>query len=156
MGLKLSKEEQYGIMALVDLSKSFNNGSSRVKAIAERQEIPTRFLEQIFSKLRQANIVIGKRGPAGGYTLSTSPEEISLGDIINALRPTSTDSGSETAVHGLAGVVSNVWQEVEDSFQQTLNQVSLATLRDRVVTEEVGTSEQTSTDTDNTGFVSGM
>ena len=92
MSLRLSKEERYGIMALIDLSRNTNGTTNdestdvvRVRTIAERQDIPTRFLEQIFSKLRQANIVVGKRGPQGGYRLARDPNEITLDSVLRAL-----------------------------------------------------------------------
>lgn len=49
MAVKLSREEQYGIMALVDLAYNLNGGPAQVRQIAKRQRIPQRFLEQIFA-----------------------------------------------------------------------------------------------------------
>ena len=54
----------------------------QIKDIARRQEISPRYLEQIFQKLRDADILISKRGPMGGYSLAKSPQEITVGDII--------------------------------------------------------------------------
>ncbi len=87
MAVKLSREEQYGIMALVDLAYNLNGGPAQVRQIAKRQRIPQRFLEQIFAKLRQANVVVGKRGPRGGYSLAKDPSEVKLEEVMRALRP---------------------------------------------------------------------
>jgi Rrf2 family iron-sulfur cluster assembly transcriptional regulator len=78
MAVKLSREEQYGIMALVDLAYNLNGGPAQVRQIARRQKIPQRFLEQIFAKLRQSEVVVGKRGPRGGYSLAKYTKEIRL------------------------------------------------------------------------------
>jgi len=151
MGLKLSKEEQYGIMALIDLSQA--GQSARVKSIAERQDIPKRFLEQIFNRLRQADIVVGKRGPAGGYTLARPAHEIKLNTIMAALKPVPTEastSGEVVTSNGLAGSVTSFWSEVEEQFNQTLGNITLASLRDR--TEDLEPEEDFTTDLNSNSF----
>ena len=83
--VKLSNKGRYAILALFDIA-FFNDGRpTQVKDIAERQEIPPRFLEQIFQDLKRAGIVGSKRGPQGGYSLSRRPLEIRLGDVVRAL-----------------------------------------------------------------------
>jgi len=139
MSLKLSQEEKYGIMALIDLSQA--GQSARVKNIAERQNIPKRFLEQIFNRFRQADIVVGKRGPAGGYTLAKPADEIKLNTIMAALKPTSKEKPAIN--NGLSTTISNVWSEVEEKFNQTLETISLENLRDLADSQ---TTEETTTD----------
>jgi Rrf2 family protein len=83
--VKLSNKGRYAVRALFDIA-FFNDGRpTQVKDIAERQDIPPRFLEQIFQDLKRAGIVGSKRGPLGGYSLSRRPIEIRLGDVIRAL-----------------------------------------------------------------------
>jgi Rrf2 family protein len=81
----ISTRSRYGLRALVHLAR--NDGSSPVSlaGIAEMEEIPIRYLEQIFGRLRTADIVRGRRGPGGGYVLSRKPCEISLLDVIKVL-----------------------------------------------------------------------
>ncbi len=130
MAVKLSREEQYGIMALVDLAYNLNGGPAQVRQIAKRQQIPQRFLEQIFAKLRQADVVVGKRGPRGGYSLAKDPKEIRLEEVMKALRP-KLQEDDKTGAPALAGLIDTVWSEIEGSFQTTLRGVSLANLCDR-------------------------
>jgi len=130
MAVKLSREEQYGIMALVDLAYNLNGGPAQVRQIAKRQRIPQRFLEQIFAKLRQADVVIGKRGPRGGYSLAKDPREIRLEEVMKALRPKLQEDTREDQPR-LAELIDTVWSEIEGSFQSTLREVSLANLCDR-------------------------
>ena len=130
MAVKLSREEQYGIMALVDLAYNLNGGPAQVRQIAKRQRIPQRFLEQIFAKLRQAEVVIGKRGPRGGYSLAKDPSEIRLEEVMRALRP-KLQEDDRTDIPALANLIDNVWTEIEGSFQSTLRGVSLKNLCER-------------------------
>lgn len=130
MAVKLSREEQYGIMALVDLTYNLNGGPAQVRQIAKRQKIPQRFLEQIFAKLRQANVVVGKRGPRGGYSLAKDPNEIKLEEVMRALRPRLQED-TRTDAPALAELIDVVWSEIEGSFHSTLRGVSLANLCQR-------------------------
>lgn len=130
MAVKLSREEQYGIMALVDLAYNLGGGPAQVRQIAKRQRIPQRFLEQIFAKLRQADVVIGKRGPRGGYSLAKEAKDIRLEEVMRALRPKLQEDNRQDAP-ALAELIEVVWSEIEGSFQSTLRGVSLASLCER-------------------------
>ena len=130
MAVKLSREEQYGIMALVDLAYNLDGGPAQVRQIAKRQRIPQRFLEQIFAKLRQADVVVGKRGPRGGYSLAKDPGEIKLEEVMQALRPKLQEDDKSDAP-ALANLIDSVWSEIEGSFQSTLRGVSLQNLCER-------------------------
>lgn len=142
MAVKLSREEQYGIMALVDLAYNLNGGPAQVRQIAKRQQIPQRFLEQIFAKLRQADVVVGKRGPRGGYSLAKEPSDIKLEEVMRALRPKLQEDNRENAP-ALAELIDTVWSEIEGSFQSTLRSVSLKNLCERA--ESFGLKDTAST-----------
>ena len=83
--VRWSLQVQYGVYAMFDLSYNGRETPVQVRVIGERQQIPTRYLEQIFQRLRQARLVEGKRGPGGGYRLARAPREISLRDIVEAI-----------------------------------------------------------------------
>ncbi len=141
MAVKLSREEQYGIMALVDLAYNLNGGPAQVRQIAKRQKIPQRFLEQIFAKLRQADVVVGKRGPRGGYSLAKDPKNIKLEEVMRALRP-KLQEDQRTDAPALAELIDVVWSEIEGSFQSTLRGVSLESLCERA--KQLGISDSSS------------
>ena len=83
--MKLSNKGRYAVRALFDIA-FFNDGRpTQVKDIAERQNIPPRFLEQIFQDLKRGGIVGSKRGPQGGYSLTRRAVDIKLGDVVRAL-----------------------------------------------------------------------
>lgn len=83
--MKLSQRGEYALRALLVLGMNHGPNVVRIKDIAEQQNIPRRFLEQILNDLRAAGFVQSKRGVAGGYRLQRDPREISLADIIRHL-----------------------------------------------------------------------
>ena len=83
--MRLSRQVQYALCGIFDLAYNGASGPVRVQTIGERQRIPHRFLEQIFQRLRKADLVRGKRGPGGGYVLTRAPERISLRDVVEAI-----------------------------------------------------------------------
>lgn len=83
--MKLSNKGRYAVRALFDIAFYNEGRPTQVKDIAERQNIPPRFLEQIFQDLKRSGIVGSKRGPQGGYSLARKAAEIRLGDVVRAL-----------------------------------------------------------------------
>lgn len=83
--MRLSQQAQYAICGMFDLAYGHRDAPVQVRVIGERQRIPERYLEQIFQRLRKAELVRGKRGPGGGYVLARPAEEITLRDILEAV-----------------------------------------------------------------------
>ncbi len=84
--MRLTTKSRYGARAIFDLTYNFAGRPVQVKDISRREEIPLRYLEQIFRQLKQANIVKSVRGPAGGYLLARDAKKITVGDIIHAMK----------------------------------------------------------------------
>src|SRR3972149_8149431 len=80
-----SAKGEYGIMAVLDLALTNGADPVQAKAIADRQGIPLRFLEQILSALKHAGLVESSRGAHGGYRLTKPAEDIRVGDVIQAV-----------------------------------------------------------------------
>jgi len=83
--VRWSLQVQYGVYAIFDLAYNGREVPVQVRVIGERQQIPTRYLEQIFQRLRRARLVRSKRGPGGGYSLARPPREITLRDVVEAI-----------------------------------------------------------------------
>ena len=67
--MKISTRVRYGLKALVYIAdKSSENKLVRIKEISDEQGISVQYLEQILFKLKNENIIEGKRGPNGGYS----------------------------------------------------------------------------------------
>src|SRR3954468_23975310 len=84
--MKLSTKSRYGVRAVFDIAFHNQGRPTQARDIARRQEVSLRYLEQIFQELRRAHLVDAKRGPKGGYSLSRSPENITLGDVLRAVQ----------------------------------------------------------------------
>ncbi len=70
---------------MVDLARHWGVGTVSLHAVAEREDLPEAYLEQLVASLRKAGLVQGKRGAGGGYMLTRDPAQISAGDIVRAL-----------------------------------------------------------------------
>jgi len=81
----LSCRAQYATRAMLDLSLFYETGPIKIHDIAERQNIPYKFLQQILVSLRMTGFVQSRKGPGGGYFLAVEPKEITLGSVIRAI-----------------------------------------------------------------------
>ena len=82
--MMLSTKGRYAVMAMVDLARETKETPVSLAAIAERQNIPLAYLEQIFSRLKRAGVVDSVRGPGGGYRLASTACQTSIADIVLA------------------------------------------------------------------------
>ena len=85
MSFRLTTKGQYGIRALSLLAEHYGKGYLSIKTIADAEEIPVRYLEQIMGQLRRKEIVQSIRGPSGGYKLNHPPDLITLDFVLHAL-----------------------------------------------------------------------
>jgi len=83
--MKLTTKGRYAVMAMADLALFKGKGPISLTDISLRQNISLAYLEQIFIKLKNNNLVKSVRGAKGGYVLETSPEEIRISNIISAV-----------------------------------------------------------------------
>jgi len=93
--MKITSKGEYALKALIELTIDHERGNTvtLISDVARRKKIPQKYLEQILLSLRNAGILVSKRGVGGGYSLSRSPENICLGEIIRAVE------GSLSPVH---------------------------------------------------------
>ncbi len=116
--MRLSTKTRYGVRAMFDLAYAQRDATgprqAQARDIADRQQIPLRYLEQIFQDLKKAGLVIARRGPRGGYTLRRPPADIRLGDIVRALQgPIEAMLVTEDDPEGTPPVATaGLWQEL--------------------------------------------
>ena len=70
---------------MVDLARHWGQGTISLHSVAEREDLPEAYLEQLVAALRKAGLVTGKRGAGGGYLLAREPARITAGDVVRAL-----------------------------------------------------------------------
>jgi Rrf2 family protein len=81
----LTNKGKYGLKAMLHLAKLGENEITQVAQIAEANNIPKKFLDQILVDLRRAGLVHSRKGKAGGYSLAKPAETIFAGQIIRAI-----------------------------------------------------------------------
>jgi Rrf2 family protein len=127
VAMRLSLQAQYAVCGVFDLAYNGGGQPVQVRVIGERQQIPARYLEQIFQRLRRAKLVQGKRGPGGGYVLARPAAEITLRDVIEAVEgPRGRLSGSLPG--GAPGRPSFLWPRLAESIGAALDEIDFGTL----------------------------
>ncbi|MFT6400491.1 MAG: Rrf2 family protein [Bradymonadia bacterium] len=132
--MRISSKATYALRALFDITFHNQGRPTKVDAIAKREDVPARFLEQIFQDLKEAELVGSKRGPHGGYFLLKTPESVTVGDIIRAVEgpiehpccfATDAEVKQNCALTSKC-VTSAVWRDVTVALDDVLNSVTLA------------------------------
>lgn len=80
--MKVSTKGRYALRLMIDLAENNNGEYIALKDISQRQNISTKYLEQIVSQLSKAGFLNSVRGPQGGYKLVKAPKEYKIGDIL--------------------------------------------------------------------------
>ena len=78
----VSTKGRYALRVMLDLAEHENDGPVPLKEIAERQQVSKKYLEIIVRDLVKGKLVKGASGKGGGYTLCRSPQECSVGEIL--------------------------------------------------------------------------
>jgi len=127
--MRFSLQVHYAICGVFDLAYNGHGEAVQVRVVGERQAIPPRYLEQIFQRLRRAELVRGKRGPGGGYSLARDPAGITLRDIVEAVEgPVGAKRGDVDAQTSEAESVHRpdfIWDELSDRFTEVLSEFTV-------------------------------
>src|SRR5213594_358837 len=83
--MRVSAKADYALRAVIELAVIDSDGPVKGERIAQAQEIPLKFLENILGDLRQAGLVRSQRGVEGGYWLARPADEITLAEVIRAV-----------------------------------------------------------------------
>jgi Rrf2 family protein len=137
--MRFCQKTEYALKTLIDLAQHRDDGIASASAIARRQNIPVKFLEQILMPLRSADLITSKRGPKGGYHLTSDPEEITVGEIVRL----SEGNGSTISfAQDAPCAVRELWHEIDGALDRKLNSVTIQDLVER--TEELVNSKEVS------------
>jgi len=124
--MQLSAKADYALRALLELAERTEPTTADTLAIA--QGIPSTFMAQILNDLRRGGLVTSRRGP-GGYRLTRSPAEITVGDIVRlidgALFEVCGRPPELSYYDGPAGHLRDVWLAVQDNLTSLLQSITL-------------------------------
>ncbi|MGI9327247.1 MAG: Rrf2 family transcriptional regulator [Pseudomonadales bacterium] len=132
--MRLTTKGRYAVTAMLDIALHQEAGAISVVDIAARQDISSSYLEQIFSRLKAAELLHSRRGPGGGYEIARSLAQISVSDIVIAVG----DGVDATRCHGAADcqdgvqcLTHDLWSDLSGEIDSYLRSVSLQALVDR-------------------------
>jgi Rrf2 family transcriptional regulator, cysteine metabolism repressor len=146
--MKISTKGEYGIRAMLELSRRYGDGYIQSTEIATERKIPENYLYQLLITLRKAGLIRSRRGPQGGHMLARSPERITLAETVMALEgPLTPVSCIQVDVmddcpFGPRCVMRNVWQRITDVTQDILEETNFGTLAQQEREKRALPSEQ--------------
>lgn len=138
--MRVSAKADYAIRAAVELAAA-GDGPVKGERIAQAQQIPPNFLENILADLRNAGLVASRRGAEGGYWLARPAAEVSLAEVIRAVDgPLANVRGirsEQVSYEGTAEPLRDVWVAVRASLRSVLEQVTLADVAANTLPPEI-------------------
>jgi Rrf2 family protein len=132
--MKVSAKEQHGLRLMAELAQQYGNGPVPLNEVAQAGDMSVDYLEQIVPSLRDAGLLNSTRGARGGYELSRTPADITVGQVLRALDgdilPIRCLADKEEQPCAQMPVCSarTVWQAVYARVSQTLDTMTLADL----------------------------
>jgi Rrf2 family protein len=127
--MRITAKVDYAVRAAVELAVA-GDGPIKGERLAQAQDIPLKFLENILGELKHAGLVRSQRGTEGGYWLAQSPDEITIADIIRAvegpLASVRGESPGSVAFTGSAEPLGKLWVAVRANLREVLESVTVA------------------------------
>jgi len=127
--VRISAKVDYAVRAAIELA-AVGGEPIKGEAIAEAQDIPLKFLENILGELKHTGIVSSRRGAQGGYWLAKDADDVSLADIVRAVEgPLATvrGQGPESLTYkGEAEPLQKVWIALRANIREVMEDTSLA------------------------------
>ena len=140
--MRISSKGRYAIAALTEMALDETDSYITVATLARRLDISKVYLEQVFSQLKRANLVLSGKGASGGYILRKKPESIALYDILSPIElhlSERTEKASEGMSPELGMAVNRlVFARLDEAIMQTLTSVTLADLMAEVQRQREG------------------
>ncbi|WP_428087137.1 Rrf2 family transcriptional regulator [Candidatus Thioglobus sp.] len=126
--MQLTTKGRYAVTAMLDLASNDTGKPITLDIISQRQNISLSYLEQLFSKLRRAELVKSVRGPGGGYLLDAAAKDINLTQIIEAVDENidlRRCKGMASCHNGRQCISHQLWCEVSEQIRSFLHDKTL-------------------------------
>ncbi len=125
--MTFSSKDRYAIIAMLELAVQGGARPIPLVELSQKYNISVSYLEQLFAQLRRAGLVQSRRGPSGGYLLGRTPEEISIYDVVRAIR--AGDPVRDTRFADAADSAGlQLWEVLAGRIQGLLEETRLADL----------------------------
>ncbi len=123
--MKLSHKLEYACRVLAQLGRTHGQDKlAHIETLATAEAVPANYLVQILNELRNAGLIISKRGKQGGYALARAPENIALIEIVEAVDGELLERNFEESGHS-GERVAQIWSEVGECFESKVREYSL-------------------------------
>ncbi len=132
--MELSNKSEYAFLALLELASCYSSGESlQIKQMADLQDIPNRYLEQLLATLRRRGLIKSIRGAKGGYVLARDPRKITLLEAWSCIEgvdavPPICEHSPKTVESQL---IQEIWQEAHQAANAVLQKYTLQDLCER-------------------------
>ena len=131
--MKISTKGRYALRLMLDLASNDSGTPIRLKDVAKRQGISEKYLEQIISILNKAGFVRSVRGPQGGYSLSRTPADYTVGMILRLTEGSLCPVDCAAEENGSCDREDNcvtrmLWKKLDDDISSVVDHVSLEEL----------------------------
>ena len=127
--MRLPLKTEYACQVLAQLARTYAEDRVRqVEELAKLEELSPNYLVQILTKLRQAGLVISRRGKNGGYLLARHPDEISLAEIAIAMEGGDLIEASPGNGGASAQAVHEAWVRANAALHASCEGISLSEL----------------------------
>ena len=131
--MMISTKGRYALRVLIDMAEHQTDGYIPLKEIAKRQDISEKYLESIVKSLVKGGVVEGMRGKGGGYRLTRSPDQYTVGEILmlteGSLAPVSCLTPNATPCSRMANCRTyEMWKGLDDLISNYFGNITLADL----------------------------
>jgi Rrf2 family transcriptional regulator, cysteine metabolism repressor len=123
--MNISVKGEYALQALFDLAAQGPGSPVKIADIADRQNIPQKFLELILASLKQGGFVESRRGAEGGYLLARPADSISVGEVLRFIEARQGRSRSRRKQESPFGIL---WERVDAAVSAIVDHTSFAEL----------------------------
>ena len=122
--MNISSKGNYALLTVFDLASQKTGKPVKIASIAQRQNIPQKFLELILLALKQGGFVESHRGSEGGYALARRPESITVGEVLRSV------DGSPTKQKGFKrpGPFTELWHNVDKAIAGIVDRTTFASI----------------------------
>jgi Rrf2 family cysteine metabolism transcriptional repressor len=126
--ISVTAKSRYAVVGMAELSRH-SDRPVPISLVAERREIPVQFLEQLFSTLRRAGLLVSQRGVKGGFRLARPAEEITVLEVVQALDGRIGDEAAEAG---------GIWADGVEALRRVFAGATIAEVARREEAEEGG------------------
>ncbi len=129
--MHISTKTEYAVRGLAEIGKHQQEGPISIVEICNRQKLPKKYTEQLFRKLRSAELISSVQGAKGGYILAKEANEITLNDIMHAVEENisqvNCDENYQSREYciGLPCGFYELWNEIDEHLDAYFNSITL-------------------------------